>query len=280
MTFLGTALTLRLGWRASQSRAASASPSAVYDQIRAKVWVEFADLGEQNLKNIALPVRAYAVVRDRSSPPTQAEPGALSLPHLSIVVLPFANLSSTIGARLLRRWSDREPDHRPLAHLWFARDRAQYRLHLQGQGLRCEADRPRIERALRAGGTVQRGGNRLRVNVQLVDAQTGHTYGPTGSTSPWPTCFDMQDEIVARLAGRSNANSPTQRRSAPNGATSQFNGLVFPRQGFLEQGMDAGPERTARSFFERALELDPANIEALVGPRASTGRQQHPFDRR
>ena len=70
--------------------------SAVYDQIRAKVWVEFADLGEQNLKNIALPVRAYAVVRDRSSPPTQAEPGALSLPHLSIVVLPFANLSGDL----------------------------------------------------------------------------------------------------------------------------------------------------------------------------------------
>src|SRR5439155_19899313 len=63
---------------------------------RGKVRVEFADLGEQNLKNIALPVRAYAVIRDGPSPAAQAErarPGALSPPRLSIVVLPFANLS-------------------------------------------------------------------------------------------------------------------------------------------------------------------------------------------
>ena len=70
--------------------------SSAYDQVRGKVGVEFADLGEQNLKNIARPVRAYAVVRDGPSPATQAErarPGPLSPPRLSIVVLPFANLS-------------------------------------------------------------------------------------------------------------------------------------------------------------------------------------------
>ena len=70
--------------------------SSAYDQVRGKVGVEFADLGEQNLKNIARPVRAYAVVRDGPSPATQAErarPSPLSPPRLSIVVLPFANLS-------------------------------------------------------------------------------------------------------------------------------------------------------------------------------------------
>jgi adenylate cyclase len=45
---------------------------AVYDHVRGKVGVEFADLGEQNLKNIARPVRAYAVIREGlSSPGTQ-----------------------------------------------------------------------------------------------------------------------------------------------------------------------------------------------------------------
>jgi class 3 adenylate cyclase len=70
--------------------------SAAYDQVRGKVGVEFADLGEQNLKNIARPVRAYTIVRDRSSSPARAEPaspGSFSPPHLSIVVLPFTNLS-------------------------------------------------------------------------------------------------------------------------------------------------------------------------------------------
>ena len=70
--------------------------SSAYDYVRGKVGVEFTDLGEQNLKNIARPVRAYAVVPDGPSSATQAERarlGPLSTPRLSIVVLPFANLS-------------------------------------------------------------------------------------------------------------------------------------------------------------------------------------------
>src|SRR5882757_243469 len=70
--------------------------SAAYDQVQGKVEVEFADLGEQNLKNIARPVRAYVVVHEGSSSPAApakgARPGSLSPPRLSIVVLPFANI--------------------------------------------------------------------------------------------------------------------------------------------------------------------------------------------
>jgi class 3 adenylate cyclase len=64
--------------------------SSAYDQVRGKVAVEFADLGEQSLKNIAGPVRAYAVVPSRPSPGAQgsATPGPTSAPRLSIVVLP------------------------------------------------------------------------------------------------------------------------------------------------------------------------------------------------
>ncbi|MGY3614086.1 hypothetical protein ACVJGD_000282 [Bradyrhizobium sp. USDA 10063] len=70
--------------------------SSAYDRVRGKVGVEFADMGEQNLKNIARPVRAYAVVQEEQSPAGHAEharPGTLSAPRRSIVVLPFANLS-------------------------------------------------------------------------------------------------------------------------------------------------------------------------------------------
>src|SRR6266446_2500584 len=68
---------------------------AAYDHVRGKIGVEFADLGEQNLKNIALPIRAYAVVWDGSNSATQTERAKRdpsSPPRLSIVVLPFANL--------------------------------------------------------------------------------------------------------------------------------------------------------------------------------------------
>jgi class 3 adenylate cyclase len=46
--------------------------SSAYDQVRGKVGVEFADLGEQNLKNIAHPVRAYAVIQNGRRPNRQS----------------------------------------------------------------------------------------------------------------------------------------------------------------------------------------------------------------
>jgi hypothetical protein len=69
--------------------------SAAYDQIRDKVEIEFVDLGEQNLKNIDRPVRAYAVLQEEPKPPVQADHARLAVlpaPRLSIVVLPFINL--------------------------------------------------------------------------------------------------------------------------------------------------------------------------------------------
>ena len=49
-------------------------------------------------------------------------------------------------------------------------------------------------------GSVQRGGNRLRVNVQLIDAETGNHLWAERFDKPVADLFDMQDEIVARLA--------------------------------------------------------------------------------
>ena len=49
-------------------------------------------------------------------------------------------------------------------------------------------------------GSVQRGGNRIRVNVQLIDAESGHHLWAERFDKPLADLFDMQDEIVARLA--------------------------------------------------------------------------------
>src|SRR3954453_18746072 len=67
--------------------------SSDYDQVRGKVAIDFTDLGEQNLKNIARPARAYAARGDVLVSGTQngGAQGLPSAPRLSIVVLPFAN---------------------------------------------------------------------------------------------------------------------------------------------------------------------------------------------
>ena len=64
--------------------------SSAYDQVRGKVPVDFTDLGEQTLKNIARPIRTYAVGLSASTHQTAPLPS--SVPRLSVVVLPFANI--------------------------------------------------------------------------------------------------------------------------------------------------------------------------------------------
>src|SRR3974377_1979849 len=64
--------------------------SSAYEQVRGKVPVEFTDLGEQTLKNIARPIRAYAV--GLSANAHQFAPPPSSAPRFSIGVLPFANI--------------------------------------------------------------------------------------------------------------------------------------------------------------------------------------------
>jgi adenylate cyclase len=76
--------------------------SSAHDQVRGKVAIEFADLGEKSLKNMARPVRVYAVVRNRigqagarsDPPPPWEDLKAPSLPNKpSVAVLPFQNMS-------------------------------------------------------------------------------------------------------------------------------------------------------------------------------------------
>src|SRR5258707_10598601 len=80
--------------------------SSAYDQVRGKVTCEFTDLGEQSLKNIPRPVRAYAVVRDgvgAETKPDRAMPSPTSAPCPSIVGRPFANIGGkTRGSRWAR----------------------------------------------------------------------------------------------------------------------------------------------------------------------------------
>ena len=77
-------------------------------------------------------------------------------------------------------------------------------------------------------GSVQRGGNRMRVNVQLIDAETGNHLWADRFDKPLADLFDMQDEIVARLANALNAQlaaaeaRPRKRLQTPTRWTSIF----------------------------------------------------------
>ncbi|OSI35092.1 adenylate/guanylate cyclase domain-containing protein [Bradyrhizobium canariense] len=243
--------------------------SSAYDYIQGKVGVEFTDLGEQNLKNIARPVRAYAMVRDGPTPALQAD-GAkrsqLAPPRRSIVVLPFANLSGDprqdyfvdgVTESLTTDLSRISGSFVIGRHTAFT---------YKGKAV----DLKKIARELNVRyvleGSVQRSGTRLRVNVQLVDAESGNHIWAERFDKPVADLFDVQDEIVARLANALDAEliAAEARRAehalSPDAMDLYFQGIAFANRGTTPEYL-----RQARSFFERALALDPDCIEALVG---------------
>jgi tetratricopeptide (TPR) repeat protein len=115
-------------------------------------------------------------------------------------------------------------------------------------------------------GSVQRGGNRWRVNVQLIDAKTGSHLWAERFDKPVADLFDMQDEIVARLANALNTELiAAEARRAEKAPTPDSMGLYFQGLAWINKGQTPDNVAQARSFFDRALSADPDNVDALIG---------------
>ena len=114
-------------------------------------------------------------------------------------------------------------------------------------------------------GSVQRGGNRMRVNVQLIDAETGSHLWAERFDKPLADLVDMQDEIVARLAGALNTELvAAEARRAEQAPSPDSMDLYFQGLACFNKGITPDNIAQAQSFFDRALSADPGNVDALV----------------
>lgn len=154
------------------------------------------------------PVRVHAIKAGASDSMLPAHPSALESPEpprLSIVVLPFANIGGDVDqdyfvdgvTESLTTDLSRMP-----GMLVIGRNTA---FAYKGKS----GDLKQIGRELNIRyvleGSVQRGGDRMRVNVQLIDAETGNHLWAERFDKPVADLFDMQDEIVARVSNSLNA---------------------------------------------------------------------------
>jgi TolB-like protein len=238
--------------------------ASAYEQVRGKVPVEFTDLGEQTLKNIARPIRVYAV--GLSANAHQTVPPPSSAPRLSMVVLPFANIGGDpeqeyfvdgVTESLTTDLSRISGSFVIGRHTAFT---------FKGKAI----DVKQIGRELNVRyvleGSVQRSGNRLRVNVQLIDAETGNHLWAERFDKPVADLFDMQDEIVSRLANTLNAQLiAVEARRAERLPDPDATDLCFQGSAWFNRGRTPEHLVQARGFYERALALEPRNVEALVG---------------
>jgi TolB-like protein len=241
-----------------------------YWQVKSRLDLAVSDLGPTALKNIAEPVRVYSLQVGQPAearPAAQVKPPSASTPpRLSLVVLPFANLGG-----------DPEQDYfvdgvteslttdlsRISGSFVIARNTA-----FTYKGKHVDVKQIGRELSVRyiLEGSVQRCGNRMRVNVQLIDAETGNHLWAERFDKPLADLFDMQDEIVARLASQLGTQlieaeaRRAQQAPHPDSMDLYFQGMACVNKGLTPENM-----AQARGYYEQALALDPGNIEALVG---------------
>jgi TolB-like protein/Tfp pilus assembly protein PilF len=240
-----------------------------YRQVRDRVKEAFVELGEKELKNIARPVRAFAVKAGSGGPAPASlasAPDKAGPPRLSLVVLPFANIGDNPEQEYfvdgvteslttdLSRISGSFVIGRNTAFTYKGK-------HIDSKQIGRELN---VRYVLE--GSVQRSGNRIRVNVQLIDAESGAHLWAERFDKLLADLFDMQDEIVARVAEALNTQLvAAEARRAERASQPDSMDLYFQGKAFLNKGFTPHHLAQAREFFQRALALDPSNIEALVG---------------
>jgi TolB-like protein/class 3 adenylate cyclase/Flp pilus assembly protein TadD len=240
----------------------------VRDHIRDKLAYPFEDRGDQSVKNIARPVRVYALRPEAVAYlPAATVPHAASIsqptvaPRLSIVVLPFANLSNDPEQQYFADGitEDLTTDLSRIAGmLVISRNTA-----FTYQGKRVDTKQIGRELAVRyvLEGSVRRSANQIRINAQLIDAETDvHLWAERfdGDTSD---LFALQDEVTSRIAVALNIELVTAEAARPTENSDALDYTLRARAELLKRQTREN-YAAAISLLERALALDPRSVEA------------------
>jgi TolB-like protein/class 3 adenylate cyclase len=242
---------------------------AAFDQVEGKIGAVFTDLGNRQLKNIARLVHVVAIDLLDGAKPREPAAAAVQLssspPRLSIVVLPFANIG---GDHEQEYFADGiteslTTDLSRISGAFVTARNSAFAYKGKAIDLRQVGRDLNVRYALE--GSVQRGGSRLRVNVQLIDCESGTNLWAERFDQALADLFEMQDEIVARLAGQLGARLvEAEARRAERSPDTDSMDLYFRARALMNRGSTAEYLNPAEALLESALALDPNNVDALA----------------
>jgi TolB-like protein len=241
----------------------------VEEDAAGRLDLAFDDMGDQSLKNIARPVRVYALrggslagATPAKVPPTASHPPPVAAPRLLIVVLPFTNLSSDPEQQYFADGitEDLTTDLSRIAHMLVISRNTAFTYRNRA------IDTKQIGRDLRVRymleGSVPRLAGQIRINAQLIDAERdGHLWAErfNGDTSD---LFALQDEITRRIAVALNLELWRAEAARPSQHPDAVDYIFRGRALFF-----GGPQSRQRyaeviALFEHALALDPQSADA------------------
>ena len=211
----------------------------------------------------------YFLGATRTAPVAANAPIAAEAAHLSIVVLPFTNLS---GDPSQDYFADGITENlttdlsRIRNSFVIARNTA---FTFKGKAIDAKEIGKELGVRYVLEGSVQRDQNRVRVNAQLIDGKTGAHLWADRFEDDMADMFKLQDQVVARLANTLGSELvKAEAEKSTHSGNSDAIDLTMRGWAILNQlQLVANKDSLAKALglFEQALKLDPNNVDALVG---------------
>ena len=234
-----------------------------------KLDLAFEDFGQQQLKNIARPMRVYAWrpkrVADPSgsrTPPASPISQTIAAPRLSIVVLPFANLGNDPDQQYFSDGitEDLTTDLSRIPNMLVISRNTAFTYRSKPVNTKQIGRELGVRYVME--GSVRRSGNRVRANAQLIDAETDvHLWAERfdGDTSD---LFALQDEITSRISVALNTELIRAEAARPTAHPDAQDYILRARAISYNQTITRDSYLRAISLYECALALDPQSVEA------------------
>jgi adenylate cyclase len=254
---------------------------SVRDHVHGRLGLVFRELGALSLKNIARPIEAFVAQLKTPAGPQSVEPSSVSdrdrvsplARRPSIAILPFANLSSDPEQEY---FSDGLADD--LITL-LSRSRSLFVIARNSsftyKGRTIDVKQVARELGVRyvVGGSVRRAGGRIRVNAQLIDAETGNHIWAERYDRALQDVFAVQDEIAEALTTAINpAVAEAELWRALRKPPENLGAWEAYQRGLWHVGKATATDNEhAREFFHRAVELDPHLLAPMRCWRTSMG---------
>ncbi len=243
--------------------------SDAYRQVKGKVDFDFEDLGEQDLKNVAEPVRIYRIASGRSgtgaaSPVRQS----LALPDKpSIAVLPFDNMSTDPDQEYFADGITEDIITALSKFRWFFVIARNSTFVYKGQSVGAKQVGRELGVRYVLEGSVRKAANRVRISAQLIEAESGNHVWAERYDRSLNDIFELQDEMTATIVGAVEPElGDAERLRAIRKPPENLDAWDRCQRGFWHYWRrERDDAEEAERLFLGAIELDPSFSSAYAG---------------